>query len=233
MRLALFDLDNTLLAGDSDYAWGEFLIHAGWVDAAQHRAQNDAFYADYRQGRLDIQAFLHFQLAPLSRYPKTQLLALRAQFLATLSPLYLPAAETLIAEHRARGDRLVIITATNRFITAPIAARFGINDLIATTPEETETGYTGRYLGIPTFREGKVKALQAWLAAQHLTPQDIWAYSDSINDVPLLSCATYPVAVDPDPALARLAQQRGWPCITLRAGSQPQYGDHSPYGLSA
>ncbi len=232
MRLALFDLDNTLLAGDSDHAWGEFLISTGLVDATRHRAQNDAFYAAYRQGRLDIQAFLQFQLAPLSRHPKAQLLALRTQYLTTLTPLYLPAATQLIAWHRARGDRLAIITATNRFITAPIAAQFGISDLLATTPEETEAGYTGRYVGTPTFREGKVQVLREWLAEQRLMPQDIWAYSDSINDEPLLACATHPVAVDPDPRLARLAAQRGWPCVTLRAGTHPLHCDHSPYRLT-
>ena len=215
--LALFDLDNTLLGGDSDYAWGQYLCQVGAVDPVEHTERNEHFYSEYKAGTLDIGEFLAFQLEPLARHPRATLEAWREAFMRELiEPMVLPRGEALIAGHRARGHRIAIITATNRFITGPIAERLGVADLLATEPEMVDGRYTGRHAGIPCFQAGKVDVLQAWLAAEGITPGETWFYSDSINDAPLLEWADHAIAVDPDQRLAGLAGERGWPVISLR-----------------
>jgi len=217
MALAIFDLDNTLIAGDSDHLWGEFLVARGLVDGARYADANDRFYAQYRNGTLDIDAFLRFALSPLRAHPRAQLEALRECFVAeVIAPLMLPAARELIAAHRAAGDTLLIITATNTFVGAPIAARFGIPHLIATEPELVDGRYTGEVAGIPAFREGKVRRLEAWLAERGGTLTGSSFYTDSHNDLPLLGRVDRPVAVDPDDTLREVATERGWPIVSLR-----------------
>ncbi|MFZ5580013.1 MAG: HAD family hydrolase [Pseudomonadota bacterium] len=217
MNLAIFDLDNTLLAGDSDYLWGRFLCDKGIVDPARYEAANQRFYEDYKQGSLDIDAFLRFSLAPLAAYPREQLEAWHHQFMADMiEPIILPKALALIDEHRARGDHPLIITATNAFVTEPIAHRLGIPDILATRPERDGERYTGRYTGTPTFQQGKVKALEEWKATRGAPFEHTWFYSDSRNDLPLLEQVDHPVAVDADPILKAEAEKRGWPCISLR-----------------
>jgi HAD superfamily hydrolase (TIGR01490 family) len=218
VSLAIFDLDNTLLNGDSDHAWGEFLVEQGAVDAQRYAAENDRYYAAYLAGTLDIYEFLEqHQLRPLAEHDRTRLERWREQFMRDkIQPLILPAAQALVETHRARGDTLLIITATNRFITAPIAAAFGIPHLIATEPEEVNGEFTGRVAGVPSYREGKVTRLTEWLNDHHATLDDSWFYSDSHNDLPLLNLVAHPVAVNPDAALADYARTRGWPVIGLR-----------------
>jgi HAD superfamily hydrolase (TIGR01490 family) len=215
--LAIFDLDNTLLAGDSDHAWGEFLVQRSIVDGEHYRTSNDLFYRQYQSGTLDIHAYLAFALEPLTRFNQTELQALHADFMRTLiMPLRLRKADALLAEHRARGDTLLIITATNAFITRPIAAWLGVDDILATEPEQRAGRYTGKITGTACFREGKVVRLQEWLA-EH--PFDLAAasfYSDSQNDLPLLELVGQPVAVDPDDILRSTALARSWPIISLR-----------------
>lgn len=220
MALAMFDLDNTLLAGDSDFLWGEFLVEQGLVDAAEYEAANTRFYQDYLDGSLDIHAFLSFSLRPLTQHEPDLLHNWRRRFVAEkIHPLVLPAARKLVAEHRRRGDTLLIITATNHFITEPIAELLGVENLLATRPEFLDGRYTGRYVGIPTFRAGKVQALQSWLAKHTMNLAGSWFYSDSHNDLALLEHVEHPVAVDPDPILRAHADGRGWPIISLRAES--------------
>jgi HAD superfamily hydrolase (TIGR01490 family) len=219
VALALFDLDNTLLGGDSDYLWGRFLVEQGIVDGEAYERQNRQFYDQYKAGSLDIQAFLAFSLRPLAEHPPARLHAWREQFIARLiDPIVLPAARELVERHRTRGDTPVIITATNRFVTGPIAARFGIEHLIATEVEMDGERYTGRSFGIPCFQGGKVERLKQWLGEQAGDLEGSWFYSDSHNDLPLLERVANPVAVDPDDTLARQARARGWPVITLRQG---------------
>jgi HAD superfamily hydrolase (TIGR01490 family) len=217
MRLALFDLDNTLLAGDSDYEWAQFLIDRGVLERATYEAKNDAFYADYKRGVLDIYAFLDFQLAPLARYPRAELDRWHAEFMAErIAPLIRPQARALVEQHA--GDLSVIITATNRFVTGPIAHAFGIPHLIATEVEEVGGRFTGRPAGTPCFREGKITRLHEWLAGQGRTLADFETsvfYSDSQNDLPLLSLVTEPVVVDPDPVLAAHGREHGWRALSL------------------
>lgn len=218
-KLALFDLDNTLLAGDSDHAWGEFLISKGIVDAAHHRAQNDKFYQQYQQGKLDIHAYVNFTLQPIIAFSADQRRALHAEFMAdVITGLYLDKADALVAEHRNAGDVTVIITATNEFITRPIADRFKVSHLIATELEIQAGQYTGRIAGIPCYQAGKVEKLGSWLQSEqsHLTLQDAVFYSDSLNDLPLLERVAKPVVVDPDDGLHKEAVARGWDIISLR-----------------
>lgn len=218
MRLALFDLDNTLLAGDSDHSWGEFVCQRGLVDAAEYLARNDAFYADYCAGKLDVVAYQNFSQAMFGRHDMAQLAQWHREFMAeVIEPIILAKGEALLAEHRAAGDKLVIITATNRFVTAPIAARLGVETLIATECEMENGRYTGRSTDIPCFREGKVTRLSRWLEETGYSLEDSYFYSDSMNDLPLLEQVTHPVAVDPDPNLRAEAERRGWPVITLRS----------------
>lgn len=217
LAVALFDLDNTLLAGDSDYEWGCFLADQGVVDREQYLAANRHFYQQYQAGTLDIQEFLAFQLHPLTQHDAATLQRLRAAFVEErIRPIVLPAARELVERHRAQGDVPVIITATNRFITEPVAALLGVEHLLATEPEYTDGRYTGRVAGTPCFQGGKVERLQAWLDAQGLDWPGSWFYSDSHNDLPLLERVDHPVAVDPDPVLARRAWDRCWPVISLR-----------------
>ena len=220
MNLVLFDLDNTLLAGDSDYEWGRFLAARGAVDGAHYEARNRAFYEDYQAGRLDIHAFLAFALRPLATHTRAQLDAWHGEYMATrIQPLITPAARALVNKHLDEADLVAVITATNRFVTAPIAAEFGIPHLIATEPEEIAGRFTGEVAGTPCFREGKVARLQQFLE-RHGTRLDCLDssrfYSDSQNDLPLLEKVSHPVAVDPDPTLRAHAEAHGWPVISLR-----------------
>ena len=217
MSLALFDLDNTLLAGDSDHAWGQFLAETGVVDGEAHRRENDRYYAQYQAGTLDIHEYLGFALQPLTRFDMPRLNAMHREFMqAHILPMITPKARALLDKHRARGDRLVIITSTNRFVTQPIAQALGVPDLLATEPEQRDGRYTGAVAGVPCFREGKVTRLKEWLARERESLVGSWGYSDSLNDLPLLELTENPVAVDPDDVLRRVAAERGWPIISLR-----------------
>lgn len=217
MRLAIFDLDNTLLAGDSDYLWGRHLIDLGVVDAEVYERANQRFYDDYRAGCLDIDAFLRFSLAPLAQHPMAELERWRDDFVRErIEPIILPAARALVEQHRQAGDTLLIITATNAFVTAPIAERFGIAHLIATQPEIADGRFTGAVDGPPAFREGKVARLQSWLDCHQASLAGSIFYSDSINDLPLLATVEQAVAIDPDARLADVARERGWPIRSLR-----------------
>jgi len=217
LALAIFDLDNTLLAGDSDHLWGEFLAEQGIVDGAYYARENDRFYQEYKEGRLDIFEFLRFSLKPLSEHPPEALHTWRAQFLAEkIEPIILPKAQALVEKHRAAGDTLMIITATNAFVTAPIAQRLGIAHLIATEPEMVNGRYTGEVAGTPSFQQGKVERLDHWLQQTRMDLNGSSFYSDSHNDIPLLERVDNPVAVDPDEALAIHAENNDWPIISLR-----------------
>lgn len=217
MALAIFDLDNTLIAGDSDHGWGVFLADRGVVDGEQYREMNEKFYQDYQRGELDILEYLAFALQPLARLAREELVQLHREFMIqVIEPMWLPKAVQLVQKHREQGDRLMVITSTNRFIVEPICHKFGIHEVIATELEISEDRYTGRVAGIPAYREGKVTRLTAWLEAHQESLEGSTFYSDSINDQPLLERVDHPVAVDPDPALAELARARGWPEISLR-----------------
>ncbi len=222
MSLALFDLDNTLLAGDSDHLWGEFLVDVGAVDADWFARENDRHYRAYQEGSLDIEEYLAFALRPLAEHNLHQLLEWRQQFVnSKIQPIVLEPAQALVASHRRRGDTCLIITATNRFVTEPIAGLFGIEHLLATVPEQRDGRFTGGFQGRPTFREGKIAALEDWAAKQGVDPWDAWFYSDSHNDLPLLERVREPVAVDPDPPLRARAEERGWRIMSLRGGGEP------------
>lgn len=215
MQLAAFDLDNTLLNGDSDYLWGRYICDQGVVDAAEFRRRNDAFHAQYLNGTLDIHAFQRFALQPLIENPLTTMQTLRTRYVADcIEPVVAPGTPALIDCHRRRGDTLLIITATNRFITEPIAELLGVEHLLATDPEFVDGRYTGRIQGTPCFRDGKITRLEDWLAA-HGPFEGITAYSDSHNDIPLLARADRAAAVDPDDRLAEHARQQGWPVVSL------------------
>ena len=220
MNLTLFDLDNTLLSGDSDFEWAQFLIGKGVLDREVHEARNIEFFEQYKAGTLDIHAFLDFQLAPLSRHSRAELDAWHREFLATrIRPLITSAARELVAKHAAKGDLLAIVTATNSFVTGPIAQEFNIPHLIATIPAQENGRFTGQPRGTPSFREGKIERVDAWLESHGLwlgSFEQSWFYSDSHNDLPLLEKVTHPVAVDADPTLTQAATQRGWQQISLR-----------------
>ncbi len=217
MALAIFDLDNTLLGGDSDYLWGEFLVENKLVNGKRYQQANQHFYDQYLAGTMDIIEFLNFQLKPLADNSSADLQRWRNQYLAEkIDPIILPAAQQLIAQHRQRGDTLMIITATNNFITAPIAEKLGISHLIATEAEIINERYTGHVSGIPSYQQGKVERLQTWLNAHNQTLAGSYFYSDSHNDLPLLNIVDHPVAVDPDPKLLAFAKQHGWKTISLR-----------------
>lgn len=220
MNLALFDLDNTLLAGDSDYEWAQFLIGKGVVDEKIHSKRNEAFFADYKAGTLDIHAFLDFQLAPLALHTRQQLTAWHNEFMRTrIIPMITPASRQLVAKHAAGGDILCIVTATNSFVTGPIAREFCIPHLIGTIPAQINGRFNGLSTGIPSFREGKITRVEAWLETMGLWWPDFersWFYSDSLNDLPLLEKVTDPVAVDADSTLSAVAIKNGWPQISLR-----------------
>ena len=226
--LALFDLDETLLAGDSDYEWGLFLLDTGVLDRATYEARNKEFYDKYRTGTLNLEEFLDFQLTPLSWFSRAELDAWHAQFMASkILPIIRPGARALLDRHRDAVQ--VIITATNRFVTGPIAAALGVPNLLATNLEEIDGRFTGRASGTPCFREGKVTRLEEWLASrgERLADYDeSWFYSDSANDLPLLSLVTNPVAVHPDERLRAHAADRGWPVMSL---DRPRKRGQAPF----
>lgn len=218
MALALFDLDNTLLAADSDHLWGVFLSEENIVDADYYAQENERFYAEYKRGVLDIMEFLRFSLKPLSEHAPDQLYTWREQFLEQkIKHNIASGSAELIAKHRQQGDTLVIITATNAFITRPIADLLGIEHLIATDPQMINGRYTGEVEGIPCFQSGKVERLNSWMQQHGLDLEGSYFYSDSNNDLPLLKEVTYPYAVDPDDTLREFAEQAGWPVISLRS----------------
>jgi len=227
VSLAIFDLDNTLIADDSDYLWGQFLVDRGIVDKDLYEAANNRFYEDYKNGTLNIVEFLQFSLRPLAEHNPGQLYAWREQFISEIiQPLILESARQLIDKHRNKGDTLLVITATNRFVTEPIVKLYGIENLLATPPEYKNGRFTGLFTGIPCFREGKVTLLNEWLGRSHETLNDSWFYSDSHNDLPLLSMVDHPVAVDPDDKLKNHANEIGWPVISLRNGECPTHHFH-------
>ncbi|CAN6132869.1 SerB Phosphoserine phosphatase [Methylophilaceae bacterium] len=219
-NLALFDLDNTLLAGDSDYNWSLFLIKQGLLDEKTHHERNEQFYLDYKNGNLDIYKFLAFQLKPLSEHSVADLNALHAKYMdSVIRPMMTKKAQDLVNQHKAQGDLCLVITATNSFVTKPIAQAYGIAHLIGTDPEMVNGAYTGGVAGVPSFQEGKVTRLKLWLAERGQVLADFeqsYFYSDSHNDLPLMKLVTHPVAVDADAKLTDYAQQHGWPHISLR-----------------
>jgi HAD superfamily hydrolase (TIGR01490 family) len=220
MNLALFDLDNTLLACDSDYEWGQFLVDRGVLGREEYEAQNAAFYEQYKAGTLDIHEFLGFALRPLAEHSAADLDRWHAEFMTSrIRPAIGPKSRALVREHLDAGDLCAVVTATNSFVTGPIAREFGVPHLVATEPERANGRFTGRVAGVPCFREGKVARVDAWLTAAGRRLADFPKtsfYSDSHNDLPLLERMTHPVAVDPDENLAARARQRGWPVISLR-----------------
>jgi len=218
MNLALFDLDNTLLRGDSDHAWGEFLVERGMVNSDEFRAKNDEFYSQYKAGTLDINAYLSFALSAIAGKTTDEIAPLHALFMQTkIESMILDASWTLLEKHR--NDLCVIVTATNHFVTAPIAQRLGVPHLIACDVEIVDNRYTGRAIGTPSFQAGKVVRVEAWLKSMGKSLADFehsFFYSDSLNDLPLLNVVNRPVAVDPDPTLRAHAKAHGWPIISLR-----------------
>jgi len=212
MPLALFDLDFTLLRGDSDHAWGHFLAERGVVDTETFIERSDHYLAEYDAGRLNMQEFLEFQLAPLAAHSCDALAAMREAFLVEkIHPMVTDAARELVEHHRERGDVLVVITATSDFVTRPIADLFGIEHLIATELELVDGAFTGRVVGVPCFREGKVVKLREWMSRNGADLRGSWFYTDSRNDLPLLEEVDHPVAVNPDAVLEREARRRSWP----------------------
>lgn len=217
MALALFDLDNTLLAGDSDYLWGEFLTEQGIVDHDVYEKENQRFYDDYKRGTLNIHEFQAFSQQPLVDNDTDKMLSLREQFVEQkIRPIMSPASFDLINKHRNQGDTLVVITATNSFVTRPIVAAFGIENLLATEPEVINGKYTGKIAGIPCFQGGKVDRLHQWMQEHQLDMQGSWFYSDSHNDLPLLKEVDHPVAVDADEQLLEYATAQDWTIMSLR-----------------
>jgi HAD superfamily hydrolase (TIGR01490 family) len=218
MTLALFDLDNTLLSCDSDYEWGSFLVRKNLVDQAAYEAANDRFYEQYKQGNLDIYEFCAFSFQPLSEHSMDELQRLHEEFMATvIRPHMGEAARALVDRHRQQGHTLMVITATNSFITRPIVRAFGIDQLLATEPKVDNGRYTTEIEGIPCFQEGKVQRLEQWLNENNESLAGSFFYSDSVNDLPLMELVEHPVAVDPDERLAEIAGQRGWEIISLRS----------------
>jgi|TARA_B110000037_G_scaffold189165_1_gene221147 HAD superfamily hydrolase (TIGR01490 family) len=217
LTLAIFDLDETLISADSDHAWGEFIIRKGLVEESTHRELNNQFYNDYRAGCLDIDAYMKFSCSVLAATDSKQLISLREDFVEQeIKPLVQPGALELVESHRSAGDTLMIITATIEFITRPIADLFGIDTLIAPIPEVRDGEYTGKLSGVPSFREGKVIRLNAWLKDNPDTLAGSYFYSDSINDLPLLELVDHPTAVNPDESLQTVAKNRGWPILNFR-----------------
>lgn len=222
MTLAIFDLDNTLLGGDSDYEWGQYLVNQGHVDRDTYEAANKRFYEEYKQGVLDIREFARFSFKPLTEHPIETLHQWREDYIATrIRSIMLPASRYLIEQHKQQGHTLMIITATNRFITEPIARELGIEHLLATDPEMMAGKYTGELAGIPCFQSGKVERLKLWMAEHDEDLSDSWFYSDSHNDIPLLELVSNAVAVDADEVLDAHAQQQGWTRMSLREGERP------------
>lgn len=217
MELAIFDLDNTLIAGDSDHGWGEFLVEHNLVDAKLFQEKNDYYYDQYQLGQLDILEYLEFSLQPLTQYPLEKLHALRAQFVnEKILPIIPQKSRELLKKHKEQGDYLLIITATNLFVTELIAQELQVDDIIATEPEMIDGQYTGKVAGIPSFQHGKVKRLTGWLAQKGLSLEGSYFYSDSHNDLPLLEQVDNPVAVDADDTLLAHAKNNNWSIMTLR-----------------
>ncbi|MBL8432943.1 MAG: HAD family hydrolase [Dechloromonas sp.] len=222
MNLALFDLDNTLIAGDSDFEWAQFLIAKGVVDREIQEAKNMAFYDQYKEGTLDIDEFLAFQLAPLARHPRAELDAWHREYMARhIAPLIGDKARQLVRGHLANGDLCAVVTATNSFVTRPIVSEFGIAHLIGTVAAvDVENGaFSGNPRGTPSFRDGKIERVDNWLESLGLwwgSFTESFFYSDSHNDLPLMGRVKTPVAVDPDPTLHRHSLKMGWKIITLR-----------------
>lgn len=217
MALAIFDLDHTLLNGDSDYLWGRYMVANDIVDRAEYQRLNQSFFEDYHRGELDNDKYLEFALHPLTMYPIEQLHAWRKDYVENwIKPIIAKGATALLDQHRQQGDTLIIVSATNYFITEPIAKLLDIRLLLATEPEIIDNRYTGNYLGTPTFKEGKVTVLNEWLSRQNHSLDNSYFYSDSINDLALLEQVSHPVAVNPDDALSDIAAQRGWPILDLR-----------------
>ena len=217
MALAIFDLDNTLLGGDSDYSWGQFLCRKGIVDAQEYTRINTKFYEDYERGDLDIQAFLEFALKSLKDNDLATMQELHKEFMQeVIEPMVLPKGLELLQKHREQGDYLLIITATNTFITQPIGERLGVGHLIGTVPEMIDGQYTGKVSGTPAFQGGKVILLNKWLQENNYSLEGSYFYSDSQNDIPLLDKVEFPFAVDADPELEKYAKDKGWPVISLR-----------------
>jgi HAD superfamily hydrolase (TIGR01490 family) len=217
MKLAIFDLDNTLISGDSDYLWGEFLCEHDYIDVENHRQDHQRYYDDYKAGKLDIIEFLEFQLKPLAENDLETLCKWRNNYLEEkIKPVILDKAISLIDDHRQQGHELLIITATNRFLTEPIVSLFGIDELIASEAEMVDGGYTGKPIGVPSYAVGKVVRLNEWLHKQNKTLDESWFYSDSHNDIPLLKYVDHPITVDPDEILKEEAEKEGWSIISLR-----------------
>ena len=217
MALAIFDLDHTLLNGDSDYLWGEYMVANNIVDKAEYQRMNQSFLEDYQRGELDNDRYLGFALHPLTLHPIEKLYDWRKDFVENwIKPIIAIRASALLEQHRKQGDTLIIISATNFFITEPIAELFDIPYLLSTQPEMIENRYTGKYLGTPTFKEGKVTVLNEWLDQKSFSLEDSYFYSDSINDLPLLELVGHPMAVNPDEPLLDIAQKKQWPILDLR-----------------
>ena len=217
MALVIFDLDNTLIAGDSDHAWGECLVERKIVDADYYQAKNDQFFQDYHSGNLVIEEYLAFALEPLANNTLDNLLSWRETFIEEkILPIMLPKAKALIEKHRQQGDFLLIITATNHFVTELIAQLLGVDDIIATIPEKNNTGFTGNISGTPSFKEGKITRLNEWLKDNNHSMSDSYFYSDSHNDLPLLKLVDNPIAVDPDTILKAYCEKNNWPIQSLR-----------------
>jgi HAD superfamily hydrolase (TIGR01490 family) len=222
-NLALFDLDHTLIPTDSDHEWGRFMVKHGMVDAENFARENDRFYADYKAGKLDIHAYLLAMLTPLARYSRAQLAEYHQMYMhEVIKPAIVPAALELVRQHRDAGDLLCMVTATNEFITGPIAAVFGVDKLIACEAETVDgqphSDYTGRPTGTPSYKEGKIVRTEAWLASLGKTWSDFersYFYSDSHNDIPLLQKVTDPIATNPDDTLRAHAQANGWRILEL------------------
>lgn len=222
MNLTLFDLDGTLIPVDSDHSFGAFMVEIGWVDGEVWGARNDEFFAQYNAGTLDLPAYVDFATSAWRSRPLAEALAMRERFMAQVgTPALRPEARALVEQHRAAGDLIALVTATNEFVTAPFAEAFGIKHLIAVQLERDDQGrYTGAIRGVPSFREGKIERVQAWLeglGAQWRGFERVTFYSDSTNDLPLLERVTHPVATNPSPSLARIASERGWPQLQLFA----------------
>lgn len=216
MKLAIFDLDNTLIGGDSDCLWGDFLSEQGYIDSDAYKKGHERFYEQYTEGTMDIYEFLEFQLKVLADNDRTQLEAWRKCFIEEkIKPIMLTKAIQLINDHRNKNHELLIITATNRFITEPIAKAFNIDNLIACEPEMVDGQYTGKVSGIPSFNAGKVTRLHAWLE-KYEQVEESWFYSDSHNDIPLLKEVDHAIAVDADEKLIEEAEKQDWPIISLR-----------------
>lgn len=217
MKLTIFDLDNTLIAGDSDHAWGDFLITKELVDPIEHAKKNDHFYLQYQQKTLDIHEYQAFVLKPLIQLSQQTKQSLHDEFMQTvITNLRLVKSDDIIKKHQEQGDKLIIITATNSFIAAPIGKWLGIDTVIATEPETIDGYFTGKLSGTPCFQEGKITRLNQWLAQQQQKFTQTTFYSDSINDLPLLEHVDHPIAVDPDDALWAHADSKNWPIISLR-----------------